>query len=436
MPDEASRDSPNSSSPPKGSPRSSSPILKSPVESRQLSFSPTFPDSSPLSSPLHSDDVDNSSQIETVEPARQALKRSIHQVESSEYEGPVTRARVEKPIPEKRRKVHFQDEELDAEPKLRTALRNSAKQQAPEKKRKVHFQEEELYAGFERHAAMRASAKRPTSDERRRVHFQDEEAVESNHGSATTASTKQPISGKRRKVDTQNEAISRPQTGFLSGLDTPFTFNITDQSIFAEADSSKELKAWARDYISARDDKTKTLQNKTALGADFGGSRASTPASFVSNTPSKRGRGSGRRGRGRGRGGRGRGGGRAGRNEDSPEPPKKRIMTDAEKEMVAELKARQAELKKFVKEVGAHQIDALTHLTTRSLAKITRKSKAHEKVPEYQEVLGELDERRKEVEELARRKYEYELEQAKMLLEAEKEVIERRFKVRCSNTGA
>jgi hypothetical protein len=110
-------------------------------------------------------------------------------------------------------------------------------------------------------------------------------------------------------------------------------------------------------------------------------------------------------------------------------------MTEAEKEMVVELKARQTEIKKFFKEVGAHQAEALSQLTTRSLGKIAKKSKAHEKVPEYQEVLDELDERRKEAEGLARRRYEYELEQAKYLLEAEKEVIDKRFKVRCSEAG-
>jgi hypothetical protein len=445
MPDETSRDSPTSSSPPKRSLHSSSPVLKSPVESNQPSLSPISPSSSPISSPLRSDALDNSFQIETVEPARQVLKRTIHQVESLEYEGPATRARVKQSIPKKRQKVRFQDEELHAEPKRCTALRTSAKQQVPEKKRKVHFQEEELDAGSGRRAAMRASIKRPASDKRRKVLFQDEKPKpESKRRHVTKASAKKPIPDTRRKADFENEKsnakssckISRPQTGFLSGLDTPFTFNIADQSIFAKDDSSKELKAWARDYISTRDDKAKTLQNRTALGPEFGGSRASTPASFVSNTPSKRGRGSGRRGRGRGRGGRGRGGGRAGRNEDSPEPPKKRILTDVEKEMVADLKARQTELKKFFKEVGAHQVEALTHLTTRSLGKIARKSKAHEKVPEYQEVLDELDERRKEVEDLVRRKYEYELEQAKMLLEAEKEMIERRFKVSCSDTAS
>jgi hypothetical protein len=429
MPDEAARKSPKSSSPLNVSLRSSTPVLTSPVEIRQRSLSSISPSSSQLSSSLRSDALDHSVQIETVEPARQALKRTIHQIEDSEYEGPTTRARTKQSLPEKKRKVHFQDEALNAESKRRTGPKTSAKQQTPEKKQKVHFQEEELDAGFGRRTAMRASVKQSNSGKRRRAHFHDEESIESKHRSATTSSTRQEIPDKRRKVDLQNETVSPSQTGFLAGLDIPFTFNITDQSIFSEADSSKELKAWARDYTSARQDKTKTLQNQTALGPEFGGSRASTPASFVSNTPSKRGRGSGRRGRGRGRGGRGRGGGRAGRNEDSPEPPKKRIMTDAEKEMLADLKARQVELKKFFKEVGTHHIEALTHLTTRSLTRISRKSKAHEKVPEYQEVVDELDETRKKVEELARRKYEYELEQAKMLLKAGKEVIEQRFKV-------
>lgn len=168
----------------------------------------------------------------------------------------------------------------------------------------------------------------------------------------------------------------------------------------------------------------------SALGPDLEGSRASTPASFASNTPSKRGRGNGRRGRGRGgRGGRGRGGGRPGRNEDSPEPSKKKIMTEAEKEILADLKSRQTELRKFFKEVGAQQHEALDLLATRDLGKIAKKSRAHEKVPEYQTLLDALEDKKMEAEDFAREKYEYGLKQAKILLEAGKEIIEQRYKV-------
>lgn len=97
--------------------------------------------------------------------------------------------------------------------------------------------------------------------------------------------------------------------------------------------------------------------------------------------------------------------------------------------MLANLKARQTELKRFFKDVAAQQNQSLHLLATRDLTKIAKKSKAHEKVPEYQVLLDDLGEKRKEAEDFARKKYEYDLQQANFFLEAEKEVIERRFRV-------
>jgi hypothetical protein len=260
----------------------------------------------------------------------------------------------------------------------------------------------------------------------------------------TTAKCQSPY--KRRKVHFQDAETNEDSTPtkpgvqkivFLEGLDAPF--KLTKKSIFAKSGCSKKQKAWSREPLAAQERRIEAINSreaenlKAALGPDLEGSRASTPASFVSNTPSKRGRGNGRRGRGRGgRGGRGRGGGRAGRNEDSPEPPKKRIMTDAEKEIIADLKARQAELKKFFKEVGAQQNEALSLLATRDLMKIAKKSRAHEKVPKYQVLLDALEERKKEAEDFARGKHEYALQQAKILLGAQKEIIEQRYNVSAS----
>ncbi len=68
-------------------------------------------------------------------------------------------------------------------------------------------------------------------------------------------------------------------------------------------------------------------------------------------------------------------------------------------------------------------------LAAQDLGKITKKSKAHEKFPEYQAVLDALNDRKLKAEMLARRKYEYDLQQANFLLDAGKEVIERRHKV-------
>ena len=256
----------------------------------------------------------------------------------------------------------------------------------------------------------RATTKQQTLNKKRKVHFEDKDAVPRSRHSATRL----------------------PQIVFLSGLDAPF--NVTKKSIFAKSDGSKKQKAWSRRYLSAQSRRKEAIENVTsALGPDLEGSRASTPASFVSTTPSKRGRGNGRRGRGRGgRGGRGRGGGRAGRNEDSPDPPKKKIMTEVEKEILADLKARQTELKKFFKEVGAQQNEALNILATRDLVRIAKKSRAHEKVPEYQVSVDALNERKRVAREFARGKYEHDLQQANILLDAEKEVIEQRYKASSS----
>lgn len=311
----------------------------------QRSLSPLSSGSSSLSSPRDSDDLSDPFQTEMVEPERQHAKRTMEQVNSSDCEGPVTRAAAKQHTSDKRRRVHFQAENLGAKP--------------------------------------RRSAARP-----------------------------QPT-----VFPPDPDASSRA----------------TRKSVFGESDCSRKQKAWTRKYVSAQLQMTEAIQHLvSALGPDLGVSRASTPASFVSTTPSKRGRGHGRRGRGRGgRGGRGRGGGRAGRNGDSPEPPKKKIMSEAEREILAELKARQMELKRFFKEVGAQQNEALSLLATRDLGKIAKRRRAHEKVPEHQALLDGLGERKKEAEEFARGKYEYDLQQAEMLLEAEKEVIEQRFKV-CS----
>ena len=323
----------------------SPPVLRSELERRRperQSISPQSSGNSTLSSPPDSDELGDPFQEETVESSRPNLKRKAREDNAPLYETPATRAAAKYRVPDKKRKVHFLDEDQD--------------------------------------------------------------------------------------VKASDPVARRPRPAFLPGLDTPF--ELTKKPIFAKADGSREQKAWSRKYISARDRRREFLQTtQSALGPELGGSRASTPASFVSNTPSKRGRGNGRRGRGRGRGGRGRGGGRAGRNEDSPEPPKKKILTEEEKEILADLKARQTELKKFFKDVGAQQNQILDLLATRDLTKIAKKSKAHEKVPEYQVLLDDLGEKKKEAEDYAKRKYEYDLQQASLLLEAEKEVIERRFRV-------
>jgi hypothetical protein len=337
----------SASPPPRKSLRLSSPKLKAEHAAREQFSSPISSESSPLSPPPDSDDLEDPFATTGSTLKENVPEESIDE-EITYYEPPVTRSAAKIRTPAKSQRVHFQDDDSNS--------------------------------------------------------------------------------------DSLSTEPSRTGIAFLGDLDVPFF--VTDGSVFSKPEHSARQKAWASEYRAAEAGRPHASAQQSppiasvAIGTDLEGSRASTPASFVSNTPSKRGRGNGRRGRGRGgRGGRGRGGGRAGRNEDSPEPPKKKIMTEAEREIVADLKARQTELKKFFKEVGAQQNDALSQLATRDLGRIAKKSKAHEKVPEYQELLNELEERKEIAQDFARRKYEYDLEQAKFLLEAEKEVIEQRCRV-------
>lgn len=346
------RESSPSSPPSRKSRRFSGQNARSERESRQTfenSLSPPSSTSSTLSLVLDSDYINDPFKTETPTTRRRNAKRTDDEIVAPAYEAPVTRATLKQQTPIKKRKVHFEEEDIDSE-------RKSADSKSP-----------------------------------------------------------------------------RRSAVYLEGLDAPF--NTTNNSIFTKSDDSKKQKAWSTNYRSFESNRKEAIETrKSALGPDLKDSRASTPTSFVSNTPSKRGRGNGRRGRGRGgRGGRGRGGGRAGRNEDSPEPPKKRIITEAEKEILADLKARQSELKKFFKEAGPQQIEALNVLATRDLGKIARKSKAHEKVPEYDLLVDALRERREAAEQLVRRRYDYDLQQAKILHDAEKDVIEQRYKASFSS---
>lgn len=235
--------------------------------------------------------------------------------------------------------------------------------------------------------------------------------------------------------------LSHPQIFLLPQLNASVT-RLT-RSLLAKRKGALTDKSWRKHSLPARSPSAENINSSgtgrlvSVMGPDPPGSRASTPASFTSNAPNKRGRGNGRRGRGRGgRGGRGRGGGRAGRSEDSPEPPRKKILSEAEKEVLADLKARQGELKKLFKEIGAQQHEALSLLATRDLGKIVKKNKAHEKVPGHKAILKALQDRRKEAEQFARGKYEHELRHARILHDSGKEVIEQRYRGSSSRSGS
>ena len=131
--------------------------------------------------------------------------------------------------------------------------------------------------------------------------------------------------------------------------------------------------------------------------------------------------GGGRKGKSKGKGGRG----------GSADPPERRQpLTQEEKAMVALLKSRQQELKRFFSTVGAQQVDILEQMANRDLNRLAKKANAHKKIPEYEEAVEELQAAMEEAEDLARTRHAIQLEAEMQRVEAEKEVMEQQFKVR------
>lgn len=166
------------------------------------------------------------------------------------------------------------------------------------------------------------------------------------------------------------------------------------------------------------------------------GENGDTPES---NSPKKPARGGARGGRGGRRGGGGNGhngGGTKGKGKakgnrgESPEPPnRKRPLSQVDKDIIAMMKTRQQELKRFFNTVGTQQAEMLEEMATRDLNRIAKKPNAHKKVPEYDLVMEEIQTRKEEAEEIARKRYEIALETEMLEFEAQKEVIEQQFKV-------
>jgi hypothetical protein len=152
-----------------------------------------------------------------------------------------------------------------------------------------------------------------------------------------------------------------------------------------------------------------------------------------SRSPKKPARGGGRTGRGgfhpNGGGRKGKSKGRGGRG-GSPDPPeRKQPLSQEEKAMISILKARQHELKRFFSTVGAQQVDILEQMANRDLNRMAKKANAHKKVPEYAMIVEELEAAKQDAEDVARKRYDVQLEAEMRRLEAEKEVIEAQWKV-------
>ncbi|KAK5237922.1 hypothetical protein LTR47_001015 [Exophiala xenobiotica] len=121
--------------------------------------------------------------------------------------------------------------------------------------------------------------------------------------------------------------------------------------------------------------------------------------------------------------------GRRGRGGDSPEPPnRRRPMTQDERVEISMLKARQHELKRFFSVVGAQQVDILEQLASRDLSKLARKPKAHEKVPEYDTIVENLDATMQDIQDMIRTRNRIQVEHEMQRMEQEKHVIEQQFR--------
>ncbi|KAG2017176.1 hypothetical protein GB937_005774 [Aspergillus fischeri] len=107
-----------------------------------------------------------------------------------------------------------------------------------------------------------------------------------------------------------------------------------------------------------------------------------------------------------------------------PEPLRSPSPTPATQKM----RDRQRELDKAFKKVAAAQRLALSVLAEHSQRKLARDKNAHKKVPEFDEVARQLQERLERHREILRREYEYKVANADRVLALEKENLEIQFR--------
>jgi hypothetical protein len=153
----------------------------------------------------------------------------------------------------------------------------------------------------------------------------------------------------------------------------------------------------------------------------------------------RKGGGGWNKGMGKGKGkGKGKGRPKTNRRDDEEEDPfeGKESATDDHKNLVKLLKARQASLRNFFRDVGRQQADILDNLALRDINKLSRRANAHKKVPEYDEVLENLKERKEDAIDLAKRRFELEKKLADTRFAQEKELLEQQLRQRCQQVHA
>ena len=145
----------------------------------------------------------------------------------------------------------------------------------------------------------------------------------------------------------------------------------------------------------------------------------------------------GQKGKGKAKG-KGRGKNNRRDDDDEEEEPLegKDPNTDDQKNVVKLIKARQALLRNFFRDVGRQQTDILDTLSLRDLNKLCRRSNAHKKVPEYDDVLEDLQEKKQDAVNIAKTRFELDKKLAENQFAQQKEVIDQQFKQRYEQVRA
>ena len=113
-----------------------------------------------------------------------------------------------------------------------------------------------------------------------------------------------------------------------------------------------------------------------------------------------------------------------GRDRDSPEPSNKTPMTQEDKRLLAHIRARQAELRRFYATVVAQQKEALEIIASKDVTRLLRKHRAHTKMGEFEEIVKELQLREQDTDAIIRKEYEMQVALANEQKRAREAVIE------------
>lgn len=247
-----------------------------------------------------------------------------------------------------------------------------------------------------------------------------EDFPESNIRSEPPRTPASPLLFTELFKDRDNNSVETDITlSFLSKLRNQHYQPVNDT-----ADISKYIHRFAPDNPSYHERATRSTAASGAEKGSNNGSAAASPSEKAarSNNTAKGAKGQGKLGKGKGRNS-----GNGGRDRDSPEPNEKAARTQNDQVLLKSVRQRQLELKKWYAIVGAQQMEALEIMSSRDLSKLHKKSTAHIKVPEYDELMRSLQAKEVQTRFLVNKEYRMREELAIRSLEAQKEVIEKSF---------